>query len=46
MRTASDKVFLQSAIWPGRIHLLKPLEFAIFIRSWKRNVLPLEQCKL
>lgn len=36
MRTASDKVFLQSAIRPGRIHLLKPLEFAIFIRSWEK----------
>jgi len=33
MRTASDKVFLQSAIRPGRIHLLQPSEFAIFIRS-------------
>lgn len=37
MGTASDKVFLQSAIRPGRTHLPEPLEFAIFIRTWKKK---------
>lgn len=37
MGTASDKVFLQSTIRPGSIYLLKPLEFAIFIRSWEKK---------
>lgn len=36
MGTASDKVFLQCTIRPGSIYLLKPLEFAIFIRSWEK----------
>lgn len=38
MGTASDKVFLQSTIRPGSIYLLKPLEFAIFIRSWEKKM--------
>lgn len=40
MGTASDKVFLQSAIRPGRTHLPKPLESAIFIRTWEKMCFP------